>query len=484
VELARGIRLFPALRSLRESTGGLILTQLPNPELKLAAPIKGQRLSAALPDITRSFHLHAIRRGNNLVFIRRLWRPNERLDLEMEEIVATAERMERVTAAACPYPVNTLLGLNDKLEMQQGLTPEQLHAMQNGGLPFAGLTGAQQERWGRMTAMHFFRSVTSNSQRAGEMFRNWRRSSVSLHVLPPLPDGEVRTHVMLGFPDRYSDEGYTNLDLGPPRIESSQPPPEPQPSVETIQAPPITLPDRFQNRVQLNAGEVAVRELIRALEEASGVRIGYPSFAKDRRLLALVDGAPAADVIVALEDCYGWRLRPWKERGGYRLDRPEFVKPRNPVELHRSFREALPPVLRAQLGLDLNTGNARWTRQRAGIAEMLAQVNKKRGERWTSAPISDLDEVYSTRFANVALLHQLIDDSTFVRMVWKDEPSPFLTMPAAGVFTLSGPIAPGKRPALLYHLRLPGSNKDLAWGWIVGSSSVEQEAEQRAREGK
>src|SRR5262249_50018196 len=115
-------------------------------------------------------------------------------------------------------------------------------------------------------------------------------------------------------------------------------------------------------------------------------------------VLAYVDGTPASDVAAAIQDLYGYELRPVRERE-WSLGRPDLAPARNGYDLHAKMRRCLPP---AAWRLWLRPGAlSRGQRYLAQWGPLLAELNRAHGPSWATLRISDLDSAQQQALANI-----------------------------------------------------------------------------------
>jgi len=452
------------------ATGGPLLGEIPCDRHSFNLTERELPLSGALAAAADTYHLHVIRRGNRVVFLRRLTHPEEKLGLELEELRATASDIDQMVTPYYPR-IDFNADTRDKMAWVENLTPQQLQATRGeGGLRFTDLARDQRAAWQRINGTHYFDIWKVEIGRLAEAMRNWPRTSFSLSPIPLQRDGVRRLHLMIHTPCRYEREGVAAWDLGDVLIYPS--PPEGPLAGRVVELSPDSepYPTALNRKLRFTNGEASLPELVRALESATGRQFKFPRYARGRRLLAYVNDHPAGEVLAMLCELYGWTARPEERGRTLSLGRARVERSRNMVELHARLRQAVPPLLMAQFTPISESGRSRNIRLLYQRAQKYRELTDRLGANWTTASISEFDEPGRLEMANLTLEGTFQESFPVVTALLRPMPPMPLATPELGYFKLEGELGPGKRASLMFWV--DGQNGAKAgWGWAIGGGS-------------
>jgi hypothetical protein len=455
--LRKGASLLTALATFRGTGRAIVCDAVPD-EVHSPSEVSEASLETALNSISEAFDLHWRLRAGTVTLNRRFSSSTAAMDVEVEELSASASDLLRLVSPFVPYGLG-VEAIRDQNEFHKALTPDQLHAMANGGLPFDRLDDRQKRQWLRVNSANGYSSQWTEWGRTARFLAKWSQTSFHRKVEGPLD----RT-LWYRYPGEKGlrDEDSFHLVSAEGIIEASSHRPS---SGERLDARVAPLPKNFEERVALTDGELPLGAVVTAIRKASGIEIEVPHYATQRKLLIFGNGATATSVLTALEDLYGWETRQVSARK-WRLDRPRLAAAQNARELRAKLVRALPEsarmVLRAQYR-NLPLYLARFQKQ---ADSLVWQINGQLGEAWQRAPVSALSS-QTQRYAAAMLFEQQMS-RTLVREVGQPEPYWWLVAPQSGWFTLEGV---GPHPTLLFHVRRPDDNVD-TWGWAVGTSTL------------
>lgn len=471
VSCPKGASLETVLASLARATNGIVLADPPDVPRTLEAELRERPLGEALMEVSRSFHLHWRRRGNGLVFLRRLWDPRETLRLEVPELAAISADLERLIRPLVPYVGPAA---HDYLRFTRSLTPQQQEAMlSREGMPFSGLGAEQRDLWMMLSYHGTYLGPLLDLERASRALAGWQRCRL-VYRLTDTPVGGRAPTLFFEYPGRGRDGGPSLVEL-PSDFRDELKAPLVQASGERLPADQAALPASFRSPVDLPAGVTTAAALSTLAADAARVQIVLPEHARERRLLVTAGRAAAREALTALADLYGWALA---DGGGgqYYLRRPRFTAGKDLRAIHQQMLALLPPTVRLLLpqgkeGPDPARAAAN-LRYRTELSSILGEITLRKGGPWESAPVAGLAPALQRRLANL-MFETFLWGTLMGGALTRLEPYPWLTTPEQGVFYLSGPILPGKKPAIELKVRQPNGVVE-GTGYIIGTSSLEK----------
>lgn len=449
-----------ALAAVRSATGRLIVSEPVLKERRTDQGSSAQPLAAAVDRLARSYDLRCLERPRILVFNRCFRDSLDDIDLEMEELKACGSDLDRLIQGFAPYPLG-LEYIRDKNNFAKSLTTEQMQQMAKDGLPFTRLSPEQQRHWLRLNAAVIYSSMSTEFERLARVFSRWDECSLTSYQ-----NSLGQTAYSFMYPETPESRG-DGLDLPPGgEVGSHASAAESEHGVAGERLP--GLPPSFDEKLVLEEGEVSLGDAVSAIERATGNDIEIPSYARARKLLVYGRNARAGDLAVALEDLYGWQLRPLSGRR-WKLDRPRLVRPTDPRALHRAFLAALPTSVRLVLVQDRFSGYAR--RYRRQHAELFSELDRAVKPGWTRLAVNKMPDALQRRLANMVLMRKL--HFTVANDAARPEPHWFLVAPQEGWFTLEGAPSPEAHPVLHFWVRQP-DGKVGGWGWAIGTSTLKE----------
>ncbi len=445
--LPKGASLEQAMDAVQRATGGVVLAEVPDTARTLDKGFRELGLSEALREISRAYHLHPVRRGRSVVFIRRLWDPDERLNLEIPEMTAVVADMDRWLR-----PLNYHRVVNQVYDLRafaRGLTPAQVSAMQNGGLPFTALSTSQRALWNKQSQFVAFGGASLSLDQAAQMFSGWSRCDVRYDD-PISPEGR---RFYLFYPYTDSIKGVVREQFYQERSEPRLPP-APQPSEEVLPQSPRSLPAAFRRAVRFARPTATFGSLAAAVAAAAQCEIDVPAYARGRRVIARVEGAAAEEVLGALSDLYGWEFAPGTGRR-WHLRRPRFEPARDFQDLQDKLRAAIPPTARLLIeNTDANEA-AHEARRDREVPQILAAIAERKGRRWETAAVAELDRAVQQRLANILFELWLRKSKGLLS---RQQPYSWIATPEAGLFHLRGELGPGRKPLLELRIQWKEGN--------------------------
>jgi hypothetical protein len=453
-----------ALEALQKASGGAVVAQIPTVERQHPERLIEVPASVAAEEISNWYHLYEMRRPGSSAFQRRYGDPREEPGIEVEEARECFADLARLVEPFMPWPNDRTI-TTDRRDFYRSLSREQTTAMQESGLAFGELRPEQRELWMKINTRQAYLGVNTGFASAASAFSAWKRAGLGYHTRPVQQSGGVvapRTSLAYVYPSPEEAGRLTAFSLSEPMGDPPRLDPFLAPAGE-IHPARAGLPAAFTVTLELSGGPTVLRELVAELEKVTERQIDIPSYAGERRLFAYVSGATAQEVIGALEDLYGWRLRHQEARR-YSLGRPRTPAGENHLDLHRKMRAALPPVGKRLLAETQTVTIPE--RYRRTVEELMADCTKYFGRGW--------DPVSPDKLSPRA--QDLLSDLLFERMLLRaassflasENPQWWLIAPEQGYFTLEGD--PAGKPLVQFHVRRPDGEID-AWGWFVGTSS-------------
>jgi hypothetical protein len=467
VSVPEDASLQEALAALHQARGGLVISEIPEVPRRLPEALNAAPQGEALDAVTDAYHLHAIERGEAVVFIRRYEDPRETPLLEPEEYATISATLSRLLNAAAP-PGPFTEDFYERRRFVRSLTSEQLGRLEGDGLPFQSLRADQQDLFRRVCLRQGYGTRAGTAERVARTFANWKRSEfawedrtrnnrgvhepvrmLSLrHPAPPSSAVDPWARVLLRsegdpLPDpvRIPEEGF-----GPSgeRREARGP-----------------LPRGFDRPVRRLAGDTTVGDLVRAVEAATGARVLVATHLRIRPLLAFGEGRPARELVAGLEDLYGWSLRS-QGGGRWTLGPPRTAPVRNAVELHEQVRAALPPALHDAWALQTRYSGVHRARQVRGLDPLFPALQAAGGVRVKTTDLSPEDQSRLAYFVFTKELRPSLE-------VFTHRPLPYswLAAPEEGWFRVMHPPAMQEGlPMITFHARRPDGAVDM-WGWTM-----------------
>lgn len=460
VILAQGASLAETLTELQNATGGVLLSEPPVVERKLEHELKDASIADALREVGASFHLHPLQRRGTLLLVCRYADPREPLALELPEMALLAADISGLIRPFSPYSLD-VAAIQAQRDFYGSLSTAQLDAMQGEGLPFRALKQEQQTLWLRINNTAGYASHALEAERLDRALRAWKRCGV---VRGTNGRGTQVWWLAAPAPQEASGEEKYGLTRGQGEFQLRTA----APATETLPERRSEAPSSYQQPAPVVHARVRLADLIARVETATGTQITLPDYAKERGLLAYTGGATVRDVVMAVEDLYGWRL-PNQSGRRYSLARPRPVPAQNALDLHRKLRAALPPCL---MRLWSEEGKRALSHRGSLALDRVDREGQKlKGPQWEGARVADLAP--ETQLILARVFFEQRGKSALMDVVRRDLPFPWLLAPEQGVFRLKGERGPGKHPFLEFRAPYP-DGKTLGWGWLIGTSSLDR----------
>jgi hypothetical protein len=259
------------------------------------------------------------------------------------------------------------------------------------------------------------------------------------------PDGEASFNL--------SEEDPTGLNVGVALGPSGE------------EVPPLkTGLRRLEARLKRPAGVATLAELLAAVGSAAGCEVRGEPYARERRVLALADGARGDDVLGGLGLLWAWEVREEKA-GRYYLGRRRLATAASSGELIAKLQAALPPTIRLLYSHEGTFSNMRGVRYHTQRFLIMGKLEKALGRGWKRANLAGMPASLQQEVANWILdFHIYPHWSEIQQMGW------WLVEPEKGYFTLEGELGPGKNPLLSFSARRP-DGKVNSWGYFANTSS-------------
>jgi hypothetical protein len=463
VTLPKGSTLDDALRRVSRAAGLPVICQAPQFQRTLIADVKAQPLPAALNEVSRSYHLHWVRTPSAIVLVRLLWDDRETLDLELEEIQAMAADALRLVRPLVPVSPWDLSASAARRDFYRSLTPRQISLMQReGGLPFRGLSEAQQADLIRLSAQSIYDDLLMHAEKSVEAYAGWSRCRLAYqqHEIR----GALKRLLWFEYPWSREEDGVGSTQVRDDYPEAAPATVQAQPSGEVISGQAPRLPAAFRRPVPVSDGPTQLGPLAASIGAAVETQVRVPAWAKNRDLLVFGSGASAASLLEGLAVLYGWEVRQ-ERRGEWLLWRAPVRPPRDYASVDAAIRGIIPPVARLT--------RSRTSQQAYELRQIHAAITRERGGRqWEAVRVGELTPGLQRALANHVL------GTLFYEVVWeaRKEPRKWFLQPQLGFLRLRGEVGPGKQPELYFLLRerIPPNNsyRETGWGWLVNSSSL------------
>jgi len=413
-------------------------------------------LEESLRQISLDYDRYCILRGTTtLALQRRFADPEEEPGLEMEELRLTTEEMYRLIR---PFTPRLRAGpeTNQAHDVfAASITGAQEARMRSGGLPYRELTPEQQGLWSDITAQVAYDETEREIRRLSLLMGSWRELSMEEFLSP----GGRLTQTIYRFPDPAASQGRDAVQINIARADRRVPRVS-QPEVET--RPPVeSQPDGLRTVWRLPLAQTDLASVAKRWAEAGGPPLQIPDYAKKRRLWIASNGT-RGEVLGALADLWGWSVS--RTRDGFRLGRPRLAPARDPFDLHRKLRAAVPPALVHMVGPPSQAGTDRPSVQ---MESVFAAAERVAGPDWKHVNVNRLDQESQDRLANQLVRSQ-------IRKWWgtrspADGPNPAFVSLERGVLALNGPLGPGLHPTLTFWALDAKGRRDGRWGFAVGT---------------
>jgi hypothetical protein len=361
VRLPQDATLSDSLSILRSETRRLVLVEPPYAADRRpwAAPIDAPVIDA-VKAIAIRWELYWRVRPGVVLLQPRFTDPRQDPLVEIEELRAVSADLHRLLAPLSPYPLDERF-TRDQNEFYESLTSDQLAALRKpGGVPFKQLSAMQQQHWLRVNNAAEYCDREMMFERAQRMYGSWARAG-----LTQLSQEDGTRALCFNFPDQQGKADGERLYFPQPDASAVGSPAGAADGGELLGAPPV-LARNFDQVVSLPDGETTISACMAAVRKSSGSEVVIPRYARERRVLVFSAAkTSAADLVGALADLFGWQLQ-FDSGHRWTLDRPKLVPAKDPRDLHRKLKAAVPPelhlLLRTELQ-DLAVRQARYQRQ-------------------------------------------------------------------------------------------------------------------------
>jgi hypothetical protein len=289
------------MRALHLESGRAVVSDFPQMDLQTDAPIEDIGSEASLTTITGAFHLHCVVRPRSYTFQQRYVTAFEMPQVEVAELQATAEQYDRLLRPLYSRWDNAseTLGQN---RFYHDLSSQDLKEMRERGLPVGRLKVEQRAQWEKIHNDHAFGHESLHVGRVQSIFKSWRRNRLA-YITETMKSSEGRDettqHLCFVFLNPERPDGQGLLTMLPPGV----PLPAPKsfgptaPSIESARDLGMLGPALDRRLDGEDHAEWTLSGLAARLKEALGRDVVFPTYAKDRKLIALVSGSRCADVI-------------------------------------------------------------------------------------------------------------------------------------------------------------------------------------------
>lgn len=458
-----------ALAALHRDTGLLVLSEASQVEHRTRMAWAASPLSELIPQFTETYHLHAMVGSERILFVRRLWDPRELPDIPIAEIRSILSDLSAVVeplAPRLPRPGSSAVCR----EFYNGLTPDQLAAARQDGLPYVSLAPFQRRTCGVLCAEVAFSPLAVDLQRYTWLFRHWEQCGARWQTVRRF-DADCDA-LLIRYPatqvvGKFSELEAWWINPDPPELPDvvSRPSQEPgEPAGKSSAAcrhrftPPAAQP-------------VELETLVTDIAAANGVTIRIPEYARDRRFYVFAGKQTGDDVLLALAAAEGWELRPLA-KGKYALDRRRVGRSRDMGDACRQIKAAIPPRVRMMLSRSTDAQEARLPRLRRERILLTEQMRQPKVEG-PSFAVTRLNAEWQRRFANYLFeVHALAN----VALPYSGNEFPgWLEHPEQGSFVITRRIDPHGRSQDSIDFRVPKPSEpgritydEVGWGVTLG----------------
>jgi hypothetical protein len=467
VDVAQGASLADYLRTVSAASGLLTVAERPSAEKTLGSSVSSASLPGALDRLCAAYHLECRWTDNRVVLIRRYVDPREEHGIEVEALQTVASDVHQLVKQVSRYPLDSSR-ITNKIDFISSLSARQSAEMSTeSGLRYDELRADQSALWNKINVTKAFGDLEQKWSTADTILTNWSGCRLSRS---PDPKGRGAVLLSFTFPDERSKEGSSRLTF---RIRNRHRAPT-LPSGPAADLPPSgsrgsasrPAPRVFHRSISGLGQLLTLKALVQELEHATGQEIELPPYARSRQVYLYPATAQASDVVMALEDLYGWKLSE-VGAGKYRLGSEV---PESPVDSNSFFPTAyaaIPPQLHSWWRQETNR-NA-FQRDSAQWVSILSHVEERLGADWQSVKVSDLDDPTQRRLAAL-ILDRLVKQTSMPYLQRTDAPQ-WLATPERGAFKLVQDTGPRKSPLLEFSAVRPRGGVD-RWGWYVGTDSM------------
>jgi hypothetical protein len=465
ISLRKGSDVEAILRTFQNSVGGVSVADGSALRPVLRRDLDDVPLSRALDGVSADLDRYWLRKGHALALQRRLTDPEEEPGLEIEELREVAADMYRLIRPFFSRLPDEQF-IRNQNAFADSITPEQMRAMTQGGLPLTALPETQRKAFLQVMLDQAYSPSALNLERFAQCFAVWKQGELT----DILAQGEKRMTLTLNFPDPAMSDGKGGCAIYLP-ITGTRSVPSQGDGREVLDPLPLA-PKDLRPLWNLELQRVDLGALADRFQADGGPKLEVPAYARKRALWICSRGGSRAEVLSALELLWGWKLSPSKD--GYSLARPQFAPARNVEELHARLLAAVPPSLFHPTATYFRGATDRITHQ---MELVFAEADRIAGKDWLHVQPAKLSELNQQRLANCIAMSQL--QLWYTNHGKLTKPPAWLVHPEQGVFTLQEPIRQDNHPLLKFSVRreLGGPAHDWveeAWGWYVNTSSLKK----------
>lgn len=461
-------------RALDPSAYRLILAEIPLADRKNEIGDPNDR-SLNLALLSETLQLHVVQRPSSVVMFRRYADPREHFLVDIEEMKwVTNSLLMLLSPFAVDAPGDQ--SITDRIRFVQTLSVAQQRRMINGGLPLAELLPSQRQLWQRVNTYQAFANKIRQLVIARNLMTGWEASELvylnrsvqgqnggvsvkrGLWWKYPHPEpGDAGHKETLSVPQNVSRESsnWVRGNVGPSFEKLAAR----DVRLESVGGPPI----REQARIQ------TLREVCEPVSKALGVRIKLPPYIASRRVFGRFNGVSARVVLGAIEELtnHTWTR---DSSGALVFARPIVKSVTNVIDLMEAMRRVLPPCFKYVWNEEGE--EARVTRRILQYQSFRSEIDAEKGKDWEKVRSKELSKENTRRWAGWLVERHLripIEDFAL-----RSVPYAWIAAPERGFFTLTGEVLPGQHPLLEFHVPRPDGKVD-AWGWFVGTSSLDRD---------
>jgi hypothetical protein len=336
VTLQKGADLESVVRGLERAFPGVVVADVSGVHSRLTSDLVEVPLDDALNKISRDFDRYCMTRGNTLVLQRRFSNPDDGPGTELDELRQAVADMYNLIRPFSPGPLD-IRYIQDQNEFAASLTPEQQQIAMRDGLPLTQLPKAQRAAWMKINAAKAFSLPAHELRNAAQALAAWERAQ----LVDVMQLGEPRVQLAVKYPDPEQPDGVGAVIQSVPRFNLR--PRNVISETLNLAVPSVPPPRALRSTWALPAQQLTLAALAKKMQDEGAIKLKVPEYAIGREFWIASRRGTRSEVLSALCDLWGWELTASGD--GYRIGRGRFQAAKDPIDLQRKLRAAVPPPL-------------------------------------------------------------------------------------------------------------------------------------------